>query len=342
MSAISAAVSTVDSWANGEFDLGDVTGPISVGSGMLSAALDPVGALIAAPLGELLAFMVRQIGPVQDALDKLMGSDAMVSEQAAQWTAVATAYANTANDHAAGVNDTPAWTGAAADTYRDIMSATNDIFHQVSGAASKMSAGVTAMGSLVAMVRDYIWEVVSMLLAQAIQAAIAALAAAVPSFGASLASFAGWYTTRVASTCLKISQWIEGLLKRAREVFKRFTGLRKLIEKAIKEVRKFSQAMKRMQRYAGRPMATIPGEHLTKSRRDHEVPYGTMPGDVSARNRNWSDPSKNLPFGDPTPASAAEVPGRALPGWRDLGKTAVNTGADVYRNNQQVPDIAEI
>lgn len=340
MSAISAAVSTVDSWANGEFDLSDITGPISVGSGMLSAALDPVGALIAAPLGELLSFMVRQIGPVQDALDKLMGSDAMVSEQAAKWTEVATAYAHAANDHAAGVSDTPSWTGAAADTYRDIMSATNDVFHQVSGAASKMSAGVTAMGSLVAMVRDYIWEVVAQLLAQAIQSAIAALAAAVPTFGASLATFAGWYTTRVASTCLKISQWIEGLLKRAREVFKRFTGLRKLIEKAIKEVRKFSQAMKRMQRYAGRPMALEPS--LPKSRRNHEVPYGTMPGDVSGPNRNYKDPTANLPFSDPTPSSPGEIPGRALPGWRDFGKKTVETGTDIYRNQQQVPDIAEL
>lgn len=340
MSALSAAVSTVDSWANGEFDLGDVTGPISVGSGMLSAALDPVGALIAAPLGELLAFMVRQIGPVQDALDKLMGSDAMVAEQAAQWTAVATAYANTANDHAAGVTDTPSWTGAAADTYRDIMSATNDIFHQVSGAASKMSAGVTAMGSLVAMVRDYIWEVVSMLLAQAIQAAIAALAAAVPSFGASLATFAGWYTTRVASTCLKISQWIEGLLKRAREVFKRFTGLRKLIEKAIKEVRQFSQAMKRMQRYAGRPMSV--DASLPKSRRDHEVPRGMMPGDVAGPNRKYQDPTTRIPFGDPTPSSVKDIPGQALPDRMDVAKTGIEAGSDIYQGHQQVPDIVQI
>lgn len=193
-------------------------------------------------------------------------------------------------------------------------------------------------GLEVAVVRDFIWDAIALLLAQAIKAGIAALAAAIPSFGSSLAVFAGWYTTQVASVCLKIANWIEALLKRARKVFKRFTALRKLIDKAIDNVQDFAKAMRRMQRYAGRPMATDPG-HLTRSRRNNEVPYGTMPGDLAARNKNWGDPIRGLLFDDPTPSTWRDIPAHAKPDGMDIG-TEIGDGE--HRGRSTVPDITDI
>lgn len=325
ISVLGSARDCVGAWADGEWGFDDVTGPISVGLDLLSAALDPVAALIAAPLADLMMFMVSHIRPVQDALEKLMGSEELVTQQATAWTDVAQMYADAGTAHHGFVtSDLPQWTGEAAEKYRAFQVAVNGIFEQVTNAANNMSTAVVAFGALVAMVRQFIWDMVALLLAKAIEWGLIALAAAVPSFGASLASFAGWYTAQVASVCLKITSMISDLLGRARKAFKKCDKLVALIKKAEKKVKEISRQLKAMQKYAGRthvkwdPNASgadslPPRNPLYKSQRNDHVPDNRLPGSMEPMNRNGGRPAMQGPIGDPTWRNGKDLFNAAAP-----------------------------
>lgn len=281
MAILSDTTLMVESWADGDFSFTDVCAPIMVGTDLLSAALDPVGALIAAPLGELLNFCVHHISFIAEPLAKLEGSDELVQSQAEKWTEIANSYIEAGNAHAASSRDLPSWTGPGAEAYHALLKETNGVFEAVSRSAQGMGLGVQAAGVLVGVLRGFIWEMITQLLTAAIEAGIAALAAAIPTFGASLAAFAGWYTMKVSAVALKVVSFLEKLLAKAKAFAGKCQKIVALIEKAETYCAKITKQLEAAQRYAGRtvnPTAT----RIPKSMRDEQVPKGSLPGDTTA------------------------------------------------------------
>ncbi len=278
MAILSDTSDMVSAWADGDFSFNDITMPIAVGTDLLAAALDPVGSLIAAPLGELLDFVVHHISFIAEPLAKLEGSDDLVDAQVKAWQALAQEYIAAGNLHAAGVSDMPGWTGQASQQYHEILKATNGIFAAVADGAQKMGIGVQAAGVLVGMVRGFIWDMISQLLASAISSGIAALAAAIPTVGASLAAFAGWYTARVGALGIKIFNVVNKVLDRAAKFASKCKWLSSLIKKAQKHCDQVIRQLENAQHYGGRTIAPT----VSRSTRKNHVPEGQLPGDTTA------------------------------------------------------------
>lgn len=292
MAILGDIVDVADAWGDGDFSFSDITAPIAVGADLLSAALDPVGALIAAPLGELLNFCVHHISFIKEPLAKLEGSDDLVKMQVEAWNKVAHDYVVAGNLHADGVSDLSTWTGDAATTYHEIMKATNAIFAKVAEGCRKMGLAVEAAGILVGMLRGFIWDMISELLTTAIEAGIAALAAAVPTLGASLAVFAEWYTAKVSAVGIKIFGFLEKLLARAQK----FASKCKLLVNQIVKARNYCQRATRQlaaaQGLAGRTQGAT---NVLNAKTSHgHVPRNALPGDTTVGYRNGAGTAANL------------------------------------------------
>ncbi|HOB04998.1 MAG TPA: hypothetical protein PKM36_06980 [Propionibacteriaceae bacterium] len=317
MAILSDTVDMVESWSDGDFSFGDITTPIAVGADLLAAVLDPVGALIAAPLGELLDFVVHHCKFISEPLARLEGSDELVQAQVAAWDKVAQQYVDAGNAHAAGVNDLTGWTGPAAEQYREIQKAVNAVFGATADACQKMGTGVQAAGVLVGMVRGFIWDMISQLLASAISAGIAALAAAIPSLGASLAAFASWYTMKIGAVAIKIFNVVQKLLGRAAKFASKCKTLSKAIRKAQNHCKKIIKQLRAAQRMSGRLPTRLP--NVPRGQRNDQVPRGALPGDTTVGRRP----------GTSTPAGRGPID---PPGGIDVGGTARDQVEDAVTN----------
>jgi hypothetical protein len=325
MAILSDTVDMVTSLADGDFDFADITTPIAVGTDLLAAALDPVGALIAAPLGELLNFVVHHCKFIAEPLAKLEGSDELVEAQAKAWDSVANEYIAAGNHHAGGISDMPGWTGNASGAYHDILKATNEAFAAVADAARGMGMGVRAAGVLVGMLRGFIWDMISQLLASAISSGIAALAAAIPTVGASLAAFAGWYTAKVGAVAIKIAGFISKLLGKAAKFSKKCAWLSNAFKKAQKHCDAIVGQLRQAQKFAGRTIAP----KVTRGNRQTNVPKGALPGDTTAPHgpgRAVPPPGKG-PIDAPDPRDLDPV-GAAKDNIMKGGVSAADQGLD--------------
>lgn len=289
MAILNDTVSMCKNWSDGEFKFNDITGAIAVGTDLLSAALDPVGALIAAPLGELLEFMVHHIKFISEPLAKLEGSDELVAQQANKWREVGKDFVAAGNLHAQGVNDMSSWQGDASKAYHTFMKAINEVFAQVDKAAQGMALGVEMAGALVGVIRGFIWDLITDLLTKAIEGAIAALAAAVPTFGSSLAAFAGWYTLHVGRIGMKIFKFIEKLLAKAEKFASRCKLISKRIKKAKERCANICKQLKNAEFNRGRTVSSK--TRIPRSKRSTEVPKGSLPGDTTAHHKSGVKPN---------------------------------------------------
>lgn len=325
MAIASDAFDAYQSLADGQFGFDDITGIGNVGMDMLSAVLDPVGALIAAPLGELLNLIVHHVKFISEPLAKLEGSPELVKAQAEAWNQVAAEYVTAGNEHASGAGDLPSWTGPASQTYHEVYKAINGIFQAAASGADKMSNSVVAAGSVVALVRDFIWDMITQLLTKAIEGAIAALAVAVPTVGASLAAFAGWYTANVGAIAIKITKVLTNLLQRAQKVVAKLHINTKALEKAITKCKDMTKQLESAQKRAGRIPSAAKG--LPASERKNQIPAGNLPGDTTVPGRAGGRPPKTGPIKDPTPDNLGDQIKDSLPSVGDL--------YDGYKNGYQ-------
>ncbi|MDI1460614.1 WXG100 family type VII secretion target [Catellatospora sp. KI3] len=129
--------------------------------------LDPVGALVTAGFG----WCVEHIEPLSQALDWLAGDPDQVAANAQTWHNVAVEHAGIADLYNRAVaHQIQDWDGPAATAYRHQANETLNLLVGLTRAAEGMKAIVAMSGSVVALVRtlvrDLIGELVSILLAR--------------------------------------------------------------------------------------------------------------------------------------------------------------------------------
>ncbi|MEV4412925.1 hypothetical protein [Catellatospora sp. NPDC049609] len=129
--------------------------------------LDPVGALVTAGFG----WCVEHVEPLSRVLDWLAGDPDQVAANAQTWHNIAVEHADIADLYGRAVaGQIQDWDGPAATAYRQQASETLDLLAGLTRAEEGMKAIVAMSGSVVALVRtlvrDLIGELVSILLAR--------------------------------------------------------------------------------------------------------------------------------------------------------------------------------
>lgn len=202
---------------DGSLDADDIPALGSAGLGFLGVDVDAAGAAGQSPLGQLLQLVVSRIDFLAQPLAKLLGSAELVAQQSQDWLAVAQSFTDAGQDYAGGAADLANWSGSGAGEYRQIREAATRIFPAAAQGAQSMSVLVVRAGEMVAEVRAIIWDLLAEFLGNVISSALSALAAAVPSFGASIAAFAAWFLGSSASLAQRFVQMLQRLLKAAAE-----------------------------------------------------------------------------------------------------------------------------
>jgi uncharacterized protein YukE len=193
---------------------GDITSAVDLGLGVLGAALDPIGAILGSAVDYLMNLIVNNISFLKKAVDDLLGDPPGITKVAMAWSQAGQDIATSANRHVGYISELETWTGDAATAYRDVVRGTHGVYQTASVAAADISGWVGIAGSVVSVFREFVWGMLKDFITQVIEAAIAALAAAIPSLGSSIGVFTAWFTGKIGVMAGKFAKTLSKLMSK--------------------------------------------------------------------------------------------------------------------------------
>jgi hypothetical protein len=204
-----------NSWVDGT--LGGVGGTLD----LLGAIVDPLGSLMAWGVGWLL----EHVRPLREALDRLAGKPDEIAAHAATWRNIATATTATRQRYADAVrSQTPGWSGASGDAYRNHAAQQADALGGIAKASEGISYAVEGAGLLVGLVRGIVRDLIAQF--------VATLAARLPQWLAEAGLTLGLGTPvvigQVATLVAKWAHRIQGFIRSLLNSLRRLSG--KLVE----------------------------------------------------------------------------------------------------------------
>lgn len=225
-------VNTVQCWGDGNLRLNDLTSVADLGLNTLGIVIDPLGTILSAALDFLKDWLLANCKPFSDFVDALLGSPEQIYAQSEKWAQVAADCSTLRQDHAITCSDLQSWTGAAAEGYQEICAETDPVFETAQGAATRLGQLVTATGALVGMIREFLWQLLKTVITELIKWGLAALAAAIPSLGSSIAAFTAWATGRFAWLGAKFAGTMAKLLTKCGDIARKLGFSGKLFDDA--------------------------------------------------------------------------------------------------------------
>ncbi|MFX4271572.1 hypothetical protein ACQBAR_13310 [Propionibacteriaceae bacterium Y1685] len=222
-----------NAWSDGNFSFDDVASGVDIGMEALSAFMDPAGALVGAVLGPLLDWVANNVSFIKEPLDLLAGDAAEVKAYSKQWLEFSRTFAEQGNAHVEAVRgDMTSWSGPAQEKYMAASKELNEQFIQSSKGAKSFSSVVQIVGVVVGEVRSFVWGIVKEVVIGLVTEAVIAAAAAIPSFGASLAAYTAWASAKVAMVMGKISKMLSKLCMKLSKLTRKIAPLSEAFAKA--------------------------------------------------------------------------------------------------------------
>ncbi len=216
----SSLATAFDHWSDGRSELSDGVSVFDVGLDILDTVVDPLHAIISAPVGWLLDFIVEHVSFLKDTLDLLAGNSRAIMAQAQVWENLSRRMAGAGVAHEGMITGTSCWSGPAFSAFQRTQTATHHLFESALASAVCMENWIKGVGLVVSIVREFVWGQVKEFVVQIVQAAILALAAAVPSGGASIAGFGSWFVGKLVITAGRVTRAFEKLFRQISELAK--------------------------------------------------------------------------------------------------------------------------
>ena len=162
---VDGAADSAEAFGRGDWIEGSVNG-LSAGLDMVGAVVDPIGTI-----GSMFAgWLLSHIGPVQDALDELLGDPATIESFAQTWENCAGHLRGLADDYRSAVaGDLSGLTGMTMDAYRDYAEVEESLVRGMGPICSGVGAGVALGGTVLAGVREFIVQIMSDAIGQIIK-----------------------------------------------------------------------------------------------------------------------------------------------------------------------------
>ncbi|WP_406636509.1 RHS repeat-associated core domain-containing protein [Amycolatopsis sp. WGS_07] len=205
-------------------------GAVGTALDVLTAVMDPFGAIFAAGVG----WLMEHVGPLKEALDALTGNADEVKSQAATWTNVAKELESVAAELTELVKkDLQDWQGEAADTYRKKAEDTSALIASAQKGSEGAASGVKTAGEIVAavrsLVRDTIADLVGHLISWALQVVF--------TLGIGMTWVVPQVISAVAKTASKITQVTTKLVKALKALMPLLKKAGTLFEDAAKSLK---------------------------------------------------------------------------------------------------------
>ncbi|KRE94248.1 hypothetical protein ASG76_12795 [Nocardioides sp. Soil774] len=162
---IDGAADSAEAFGRGDWIEGSVNG-LSAGIDVVGAIVDPIGTI-----GSMFAgWLISHIGPVQDALDELLGDPATIQSFAQTWENCAVHLRGLADDYRSAVaGDLSGLRGMTMDAYRDFAETEESLVRGMGNVCTGVGAGVALGGTVLAGVREFIVQIMSDAIGQIIK-----------------------------------------------------------------------------------------------------------------------------------------------------------------------------
>lgn len=162
---IDGAADAAEAFGRGDWIEGTANG-MSAGLDVIGAMVDPIGTL-----GSMFAgWLLSHIGPVQDALDELLGDPVTIESFATTWENCATHLHGLADDYAAAVRrDLSGMSGMTISAYRSFAEEEEPLIRGMGYICTGVGAGVALGGTVLAGVREFIVQIMSDAIGQIIK-----------------------------------------------------------------------------------------------------------------------------------------------------------------------------
>jgi uncharacterized protein YukE len=211
------------------------TGAVVDTIGMMA---DPFGYILSAGVGWLL----EHVEFLREPLDALLGNPDEINANTDALKSAAAEMRTIADEHRQDLTTVAEWQGDAGDKYNSSLKQMADELESLGMTLDGTAAVVGISGMLVTTLRGIVFDTISMLIAELIKYALIAAAAAVPTFGGSIASFLGVAGVRAASVALKISGKITKLIAGLGRQAGRLAKLAESMQGLAKNLDRFSTA----------------------------------------------------------------------------------------------------
>ncbi|MFE6615553.1 DUF6531 domain-containing protein [Amycolatopsis sp. NPDC057786] len=205
-------------------------GAVGTALDVLTAVMDPFGAVFAAGVG----WLMEHVGPLKEALDALTGNADEVKAQAETWTNVAKELESVSAELTDLVKkDLQEWKGDAADAYRVRADDTSALLASAQKGSEGAASGVKTAGEIVAAVRSLVRDTIADLIGHLISWALQV----VFTLGIGLAWVVPQVVSAVAKTASKITQVTTKLVKALKALMPLLKKAGTLFEDATKALK---------------------------------------------------------------------------------------------------------
>nr|WP_042194768.1 hypothetical protein [Kibdelosporangium sp. MJ126-NF4]CEL21541.1 hypothetical protein [Kibdelosporangium sp. MJ126-NF4]CTQ95892.1 hypothetical protein [Kibdelosporangium sp. MJ126-NF4] len=169
-----------------------------------TSTTDPVASLFSAGVG----WLVDSIGFIREPIDKLQGNPAAIQADVDRLMKVAEDLKFLARDQRDDITSLQDWTGGAADAYRSSMKLLREEIAGLSKAVGGFGTLLAVSGGMVITLRQVVRDLIVNTISDLIPGAIAAIAMAFWTFGASIAIFIAAAVIAAVTTVIKCTRRI--------------------------------------------------------------------------------------------------------------------------------------
>lgn len=315
-------------------------GIAGVGLEALSFVVDPIGSLLSAGVG----WLIEHVKPLSDVLDKLAGNADLVAAHAQTWQNVAKAVADVHDDYVRDVAaDTSGWQGPAGDAYRRAAGTTADVLSGGSTAADGLSSAVRLAGVVVAVVREFVRDMIADLVGRLIAwagEAVFTLGAAAPVIAEQAATAVARWAAKIGDIIKKLVRTINNLMPLLRRLADIFKQVRKVMDDLKTPLRRGDEAPRPGQTGGRRPPDDGSVRSYERTERWADDAYQSIRnsddvGDVAGHVADVRRPDGSTGF------SRAEIEQIKKHVFDDLHPLEGDSGGTVMSRFDASPDIAE-
>ncbi|MFJ8963817.1 hypothetical protein ACIRG5_30950 [Lentzea sp. NPDC102401] len=238
---VESLAQTIDSAMRlGEGDIAEFgMNAAALGLDVLSAIMDPVGALATAGIG----WLIEHLSFLREPLDWLAGNGDKIKAAVTTWNQVAADLHNIGEQQDKAVkSELPCWEqGTAAEKFRQSQGELATEIAMVSKMSAYVASEIATAGTITAAIRGMIRDLIALFIWEVIRNAVIALGSSVVSLGSSIAAFSAWAVGRGAVVLGKITQQLAKLVKLVMRIMSRVKGLFGQLGDALKHLGRFGK-----------------------------------------------------------------------------------------------------
>ncbi|MGJ3507748.1 hypothetical protein [Enemella sp. A6] len=228
---------------DGDMGFDDAAAVVSGGLGILDVLLDPVAAIIGAPIEFLINWLVENVAIFKVPIDALLGDPEGIKANADRWTQIGSDTLNLGATHATTINLVSSWKGDGSVAYARVHEALGEFFEKTRASYEHFADLSVLCGVVIGAIREWLWGVLSDELVNWVTKLLYSLAASWFTFGTSVMAGVGYVLARIIALLKKFEEKLSGLLKALIKLAKDGNEIAQRMMKALRFLTKYADGL---------------------------------------------------------------------------------------------------